>query len=93
MPVEHPAYPSRGTLTRQVRIEARYAAQLEINTKIRAILDRCAKEILQLDLDGYSMSPGYDLKQIPELVADLKPILSPSQQYGLREWATDQEEI
>jgi len=72
----HPAYPTTAALDHEARAEAIATKAWRNNEKLRDIL-RLARDKIeaQCDLDGYSLIPGMDLRDVLETLGACMPDL------------------
>jgi len=92
MSASHPAYPTTAETRRHN--EARRLADREHtnNARIRAILIAAILKIKRTcDVDGHSMAPGYNLRDIPAALEDMLPLVDDHEQIAaLEAWAWEQ---
>lgn len=87
----HPVYPTARQTTHETRATSLFIEQAGINAQIKAILDRARTEIATLDLSGHSMIEGFDLNELPKLIAEITPRPEcPAQVQALEDWAAEE---
>lgn len=76
----------------RLRASAHRVAQhhTDINAAVRAILDRALADLDKLDLTGFSLIPGYDLRDVPVAIKDMLPDLDGDLGHRLDEWSYGQ---
>jgi len=92
MSAPHPAYPTTAETRRHNEARRLADREWENNGRIRRILQEALTQIERTcDVDGYSMAPGYNLRDIRAGVADMLPqIDNHDQSAAMEAWAWDQ---
>ena len=59
------------------------ATAYEANVAVRQILETAVASLRKVDLSGPSTADGYDLTDIPAMLRDMMPTISPARYAGL----------
>ncbi len=89
---DHPAYPTTAALDHEARAEAIAMKAWRNNEKLRDIL-RLARDKIEalIDLDGYSLIDGFDLRDVlAHLDAAMPDLHGDAANAALDAWAMDQ---
>ena len=90
----HPAYPTPAALNREARAEAIAMKAWRNNQKLHDMLSLCRDKIEALvDLDGYSLIDGFDLRDVlAHLDAAMPDLHNDERNAALDAWALEQVE-